>query len=99
MGMRSRDFWLLSGSFFVCGASTNGLIGTHLIPACIERGIPEVRAAGLLAVMGVFDLVGTTLFGCLTVGIVTICCVGTTGCLNLPLKAIANNSLEGGRRL
>lgn len=66
MGMRSRDFWLLSGSFFICGASTNGLIGTHLIPACIDHGIPEVRAAGLLAVMGVFDIVGTTLSGWLS---------------------------------
>jgi sugar phosphate permease len=59
-GGRSRDFWLLAGSFFICGASTNGLIGTHLIPACIDHGIPEVRAAGLLAVMGVFDFLGTT---------------------------------------
>jgi MFS family permease len=61
-----RDFWLLSASFFVCGASTNGLIGTHLVPACMDHGIPEVRAAGLLATMGVFDLVGTTASGWLT---------------------------------
>jgi predicted MFS family arabinose efflux permease len=59
-GIHSRDFWLLAGSFFICGASTNGLIGTHLIPACIDHGIPEVRAAGLLAAMGVFDFLGTT---------------------------------------
>jgi sugar phosphate permease len=59
-GLRSRDFWLLGGSFFVCGASTNGLIGTHLIPACVDHGIPEVRAAGLLAMMGILDLIGTT---------------------------------------
>ena len=57
---RSRDFWLLAGTFFVCGASTNGLIGTHLIPACMDHGIPEVQAAGMLAMMGVFDLFGTT---------------------------------------
>ncbi len=57
---RHRDFWLLAGTFFVCGASTNGLIGTHLIPACVDHGIPEVRAAGILAAMGVFDLFGTT---------------------------------------
>ena len=55
-----RDFWLLVGSFFVCGATTNGLVGTHLVPACMDHGIPEVRAAGLLAVMGIFDLIGTT---------------------------------------
>jgi len=65
-GLRSRDFWLLAGGFFVCGLSTNGLIGTHLIPACFDHGIPEVRAAGLLAVMGLFDLVGTTLSGWLS---------------------------------
>src|SRR6202020_1757455 len=60
---RNRNFWLLSGSFFICGASTNGLIGTHLIPACIDHGIPEVTAAGMLAVMGIFDLLGTTASG------------------------------------
>ena len=60
MASRTREFWILAGSFFICGASTNGLIGTHLIPACMDHGIPEVQAAGLLAVMGIFDLVGTT---------------------------------------
>ena len=64
--MRVRDFWLLAGSFFVCGASTNGLIGTHLISAAFDCGIPEVRAAGLLAAMGIFDLVGTTASGWLS---------------------------------
>ncbi|TGL63348.1 MFS transporter [Leptospira sarikeiensis] len=58
-GLRSKNFWLLAGSFFVCGASTNGLVGTHLVPACSDHGIPEVRAAGLLALMGIFDLIGT----------------------------------------
>jgi len=43
---RFRDFWILFGSFFVCGFSANGLIGTHLIPACLDHGIPEVMAAG-----------------------------------------------------
>jgi MFS family permease len=65
-GLRSVDFWLLSASFFICGASTNGLIGTHLIPASMEHGIPEVTAASLLAVTGMFDIVGTTLSGWLT---------------------------------
>ena len=65
-GFGSRDFWLLGGSFFVCGASTNGLIGTHLISACIDHGIPEVLGASLLAAMGVFDMVGTTLSGWLS---------------------------------
>jgi sugar phosphate permease len=65
-GLRSRDFWLLATSFFICGLSTNGLIGTHLIPACIDQGIPEVMAASLLAMMGVFDFIGTTLSGWLS---------------------------------
>lgn len=65
-GLASRDFWLLGGTFFVCGASTNGLVGTHLIPACFDHGIPEVTAAGLLALMGLCDLVGTTASGWLT---------------------------------
>src|SRR5207302_8797544 len=65
-GFRSRDFWLLAGSFYICGASTNGLIGTHLIPASMEHGIPEVTAASLLAAMGVFDLIGTTVSGWLS---------------------------------
>ncbi len=60
---RSSEFWILAGTFFICGASTNGLIGTHLIPACMDHGIPEIRAAGLLAVMGIFDMLGTTLSG------------------------------------
>jgi sugar phosphate permease len=57
---RSRDFWLLFGTFAVCGASTNGLIGTHLISACVESGITETKAAGLLAAIGVLDFFGTT---------------------------------------
>lgn len=65
-GVQSKDFWLLAGSFFICGASTNGLIGTHLIPACVDHGIPEVRAAGLMAVMGILDLIGTTFSGWLS---------------------------------
>jgi predicted MFS family arabinose efflux permease len=65
-GVRSGDFWLLTGSFAVCGFSTNGLVGTHLISFCIDHGIPEVSAAGLLAAMGVFDLIGTTCSGWLT---------------------------------
>jgi predicted MFS family arabinose efflux permease len=64
--VRVRDFWLLAGSFFVCGASTNGLIGTHMVAAAFDCGIPEVRAASLLAVMGLFDLVGTTASGWLS---------------------------------
>ena len=59
-GLRHRDFYLLAGTFFVCGASTNGLIGTHLIPACIDNGIPEIMAASLLASMAIFNFIGAT---------------------------------------
>jgi MFS family permease len=63
---KSGTFWLLAGTFFLCGFSTNGLIGTHLIPACGDFQIPIVIAAGLLSLMGLFDLVGTTMSGWLT---------------------------------
>ncbi len=66
LGARSGTFWLLAFTFFVCGASTNGLIGTHLIPAAVDQGVPAVTAAGYLALIGVFDIVGTTLSGWLT---------------------------------
>ncbi len=65
-GVRSRDFWWLAGSFFICGATTNGLIGTHLIPAAMDHGIAEVTAAGLLATIGVFDIFGTLSSGWLS---------------------------------
>jgi sugar phosphate permease len=62
----SRDFWLLSGSFFVCGATTFGLIGTHFIPACLDHGISEVGAADMLAGMGICNVIGTLASGWLT---------------------------------
>src|SRR5581483_9634064 len=65
-GVRDRDFRFLAATFFICGASTNGLIGTHLIPASIEHGIPDEAAASFLAVIGVFDVVGTTVSGWLS---------------------------------
>ena len=58
-----RDFQLLVFAFFVCGATTNGLIGTHLIAACADHGFTEVQGAGLLAAIGVFDIVGTITLG------------------------------------
>jgi sugar phosphate permease len=63
---RTRAFWILAGTFFICGASTNGLIGTHLISACHDVGIPATRSTQLLAMMGVFDILGTTASGWLT---------------------------------
>ncbi len=63
---RVRNFWYLVGSFFVCGLSTSGLIGTHFIPAAHDHGMPTVTAASLLALIGVFDVVGTIFSGYLT---------------------------------
>jgi predicted MFS family arabinose efflux permease len=60
------DFWLLFFTFFICGASTNGYIGTHFIAMCGDYGLSEVRGAGMLAAMGVCDLFGTTLSGWLS---------------------------------
>jgi len=65
-GVRSRDFWLLATTFFVCGFTTNGLVGTHMIALCSDHGMDAVAAGGLLAIMGLFDLVGTTASGWLT---------------------------------
>ena len=63
---RKPVFWLLFGTFFVCGLTTNGLVGTHMIAFCGDHGIAPVAAAGLLSMMGLFDLVGTTASGWLT---------------------------------
>lgn len=61
-----KDFWYLVGSFFVCGLSTSGLIGTHFIPAAHDHGMMQVTAASLLALIGVFDVIGTLFSGWLT---------------------------------
>ncbi len=63
---RKPAFWILAGTFFVCGWTTNGLIGAHFIPAAHDHGMPVGTAAGLLAVVGIFDFVGTILSGWLT---------------------------------
>ncbi|MEC3850715.1 MFS transporter [Paenarthrobacter ureafaciens] len=61
-----RTFWALAAGFAICGATTNGLIGTHFIPSAHDHGMPETTAAGLLAVVGIFDIVGTIASGWLT---------------------------------
>ncbi|MGP3969517.1 MFS transporter [Streptomyces sp. 6N223] len=63
---RTPVFWLLAGTFAICGASTNGLIGTHFVPGAHDHGMAVPVAASLLAVIGVFDLVGTVFSGWLT---------------------------------
>ena len=63
---RTRPFWLLAGGFAICGATTNGLVGTHFIPAAHDHGMSEPTAASLLALVGLFDIVGTIASGWLT---------------------------------
>lgn len=63
---RTRTFWLLAGGFAICGLSTNGLLGTHFIPAAHDHGMAETTAAGLLALVGIFDIAGTIVSGWLT---------------------------------
>src|SRR5215831_12777702 len=62
-GARSFDFWLLALSFGVCGLSTNGLINTHLIAYCGDHGIPAVKSATMLAIIGGFSLIGSAASG------------------------------------
>ncbi len=64
--VRTPDFWFLAGTFFVCGATSNGLIGQHFIPHAVDHGFTAVAASGALAVMGVFNFVGTIASGWLT---------------------------------
>ncbi|QCH25651.1 MFS transporter [Mycobacteroides salmoniphilum] len=66
IGARQPVFWLLAGSFAICGMTTNGLIGTHFIPAAHDHGMPTTMAASLLALIGVFDVAGTVFSGWLT---------------------------------
>jgi len=63
---KTNVFWILFATFFICGASTNGLVQVHLIPMCLDFGIPQVQAASLLAAMGVFDFFGTIISGWLS---------------------------------
>ncbi|HEV7856518.1 MAG TPA: MFS transporter [Herminiimonas sp.] len=63
---RNRTFWVLAGTFFICGLSTSGLIQTHFISLCGDNGLAAVPAAGVLAMMGAFDFVGTILSGWLS---------------------------------
>ncbi|WP_193786354.1 MFS transporter [Actinoplanes friuliensis] len=63
---KTRPFWLLAGGFAICGATTNGLVGTHFIPAAHDHGMTETTAASLLALVGLFDIAGTIASGWLT---------------------------------
>ena len=66
IGSRVPAFWLLAASFAICGMTTNGLIGTHFIPAANDHGMPTTVAAGLLATIGILDVAGTVFSGWLT---------------------------------
>lgn len=63
---RKPSFWALAIAFAICGATTNGLVGIHFIPSAHDHGMPATTAAGLLAVVGVFDILGTIASGWLT---------------------------------
>ena len=63
---RTRTFWMLAGGFAICGASTNGLIGTHFVSAAHDHGMAHTAAASLLALVGIFDVAGTIFSGWLT---------------------------------
>jgi MFS family permease len=63
---KSKTFWALATGFAICGATTNGLIGVHFIPSAHDHGMPETTAAGLLAAVGIFDIIGTIASGWLT---------------------------------
>lgn len=64
--VKTKDFWLLAGSFFICGYTSNGLVGTHLIPHAVEHGFTEVTAASAVALMGMMNIVGTLASGWLS---------------------------------
>ena len=66
MASGSWVFWALVLTFFICGWSTNGLIQTHFVPAAHDHGMPQTTAAGLLALVGAFDIAGTLASGWLT---------------------------------
>jgi predicted MFS family arabinose efflux permease len=63
---RTRDFWLLAGTFFICGYTTNGLIGTHLLPHTLEHGFVEAEISWALAFMGMMNIFGTLASGWLS---------------------------------
>ncbi len=64
--VRTSDFWFLAGTFFICGATSNGLVGQHFIPHAVDHGFTAVAASGALAVMGLFNFIGTIASGWLT---------------------------------
>jgi len=64
--LRTRDFWLLTVSYFICGSTDAGLTGTHLVPYAVESGVPELAAAGIIGVMGVANVPGSLIAGWLS---------------------------------
>ena len=64
--VRTSDFWFLAGTFFVCGATSNGLVGQHFIPHAVDHGFTQVAAGSALALMGFFNFVGTVASGWFT---------------------------------
>ena len=96
--MKHPAFWVLAGTFFVCGWSTNGLIGAHFIPATHDHGMPADTAASLLAIVGIFDLVGTIASGWLTDRVssmwLLVAYYGLRGLALLTVPAVLGPSVE-----
>ncbi|MCA9838592.1 MAG: MFS transporter [Trueperaceae bacterium] len=64
--LKSPDFWLLALTFYICGATSNGLVGQHFIPHAVDHGFSAQTAANTLALMGAFNFIGTIASGWLT---------------------------------
>ena len=96
--MKHPAFWVLAGTFFVCGWSTNGLIGAHFIPAAHDHGMPADSAASLLAIVGIFDLIGTIASGWLTDRVnsmwLLVAYYGLRGLALLTVPAVLGPSVE-----
>ena len=94
----SRAFWLLAGTFFICGWSTNGLIGTHFVAAAHDHGMPPTTAASLLALIGLFDIVGTIGSGWLTdrmdSRVLLVAYYGLRGLSLLALSTVLGSSVD-----
>jgi sugar phosphate permease len=63
---RDRGFQALALSFLLCGATSTGILGTHLIPAGVDHGLSPVDAASLLGVVGAIGLGATLVSGWMT---------------------------------
>lgn len=59
---RHRGYWLLNAGFFVCGFQL-AFVGTHLPAFLADAGLPASIGAMSLALIGLFNIFGSYLFG------------------------------------